>query len=184
MSFLNFIGSGRKQAATVRPVATTGKADTAPIHAHITNPSRKPSIDSLASASQGRRQPSRALTDVPSSHSQSPRVPSRSSTSALEMGSSTGRRPRGKVLYTPALTSTSSSLSSLVDTIDSVHISSSPKNLPGTDPHPPNKASSSLEQEWSEVENDSSDEDDFVVPKGGSSVLVTADKGKDQRYAT
>lgn len=188
MSFLNFMGSGRKSAAPARPVATTGKADTAHIHAHITNPSRKPSVDSLASVFHDRRQSSRAPTDMPSSHAGPPRPPSMSSTSALETESSTGRHPRGTAVYTNALTSASSSLSSLIDSVENVHFSSSPTlrktvSHPHSGVPPSNKASSSLEQEWSEVENDSSDDDDFDGPNDGGPVPETADKRKTQGYA-
>ncbi|KAF7782878.1 hypothetical protein Agabi119p4_2254 [Agaricus bisporus var. burnettii] len=174
---------GRKPPASARPAATTGKADTAPIHAHITNPSRKPSIDSLASTFRGRRQPSRALTDVASSHTEPPRAPTRSSTNVPEPRSSTDWRPRGGAVYESAHTSASSSLSSLADTIDSVHSSSSRENLPAEShstsktSDPLKKAPSPLEQEWSEVENDSSDEDDFVKSSGEGSVVGTEDKG-------
>ncbi|EKM75975.1 hypothetical protein AGABI1DRAFT_94441 [Agaricus bisporus var. burnettii JB137-S8] len=183
MSFLNLLGSGRKPPASARPAATTGKADTAPIHAHITNPSRKPSIDSLASTFRGRRQPSRALTDVASSHTEPPRAPTRSSTNVPEPRSSTDWRPRGGAVYESAHTSASSSLSSLADTIDSVHSSSSRENLPAEShstsktSDPLKKAPSPLEQEWSEVEDDSSDEDDFVKSSGEGSVVGTEDKG-------
>lgn len=190
MSLLNLIGGSRRQAAPARPTTTTGKADTVSIHAQISNPSRQASIDSLAPASHSKQRPSRAQTDL-TPHVEPRDISSRSTTSPDKKPSTGWLSGSTRILPSSSLRSSpSASQTSLVEPHDdeiyqhsSPRTSSQSKSRSGSRKSVLHrKASSSLEQEWMEVGNYSSDEDDFVKARREGSLPTEIDKGKNRGY--
>lgn len=148
MSFLNLIGGGRRTPAPAQPTAPT--ASTKSVHAQMSLPSRKDTVDSSASSTRSNQRPSKAHTV-----SSEPPRPSRSSTLDSK------KHPRsGSPGFSP-----SSSEISLVETIDGEPTLQTPTNHA----HPnlgvttfSLKVSPPLEQEWTNIDTDSSDEDGFI----------------------
>ncbi|KAF5355125.1 hypothetical protein D9756_005711 [Leucocoprinus leucothites] len=159
MSFLNLISGGRRTPAPPQSTSATARVEAA--RAHLSQPSRQASIDSLAPAARSRNRPSRAQTDSASFSTQS----SRSSAVPSTKKPFVGGQGAGPSLPPSVSLSPAASELSLVDTLGDDTALQEAQSHSGTSIVFP-KAPTSLEQEWMEVENDSSDEDDFLSDDG------------------
>ncbi|KXN82655.1 hypothetical protein AN958_02332 [Leucoagaricus sp. SymC.cos] len=165
MSFLNLIGGGRRTPAPARPITATSNAE---VTSQLSNPTRQGSVDSLTPGGLDKKHPSRAQTDSVSLTSRAA-SPSRSSSTEPSKKPFIGRPSLSgatRILSSSLRSSPATSKVSLVETVGNESKPQPSLSQDGARLRMPSiplaKASPSLEQEWMEVDKDSSDEDDFI----------------------
>jgi len=146
MSLLNFIGGGRRTVAPSKPIAATANPEA--VHAQLSNPAQAAIGSSTPTVCSGKR-PSRPQPDSASFTTHLPTQSSRSSTVYNNV------RP-----FRSNLSPAESQLS-LVESLDDETLL---KEVPSHSVSSVNflKAPTLLEQDWMDVEKDSSDEDVFL----------------------